>query len=571
VALLRPLAPPYDPLAWARLPLPERARLACEAWALEGYGTPLAIPLLYAVKLALFAGAWVLWCRATPGLGEWGRSEAYGAWWLHPIAFEKAILWSMLFESLGLGCGSGPLSGRYAPPVGGALYFLRPGTTKAPLARGLPGLGGSRRTALDVALYAALLALLVRALLAADPGPAHYAPIALLVPVLALADRAVALATRPEHYWTTIVVLAATPAWIGGAKAIFLALWLWAGISKLGHHFPTVVCVMTSNSPCAPRALRRRMYRAYPHDLRPSRLAVALAHAGTALELGVPIVLALATRDPALAVGLGMAIYLHAFIASNAPAGVPIEWNLVMVYGAFALFYAHPDVPPLAGAPPLLLAFLAAMLIGLPLVGNLAPARVSFLLAMRFYAGNWPYGAWLFRGDSYRKLDRLVKPAPGIYDQLARFFDRSTAVGLAGRVLAFRLMHLQGRALPALIPRALAAPPGGELADYDYHDGELVGGLVLGWNFGDGHLHDERLLAAIQQQCGFAPGELRCIFVEGQPLGRPHLAFRIYDACTGLLEAGRLDVRELRARQPWASAASAAPPATRARSTQAAP
>ena len=56
-----------------------------------------------------------------------------GDWWLHPIAFEKAILWSMLFEGLGLGCGSGPLTGRYAPPLGGALYFARPGTTKRAL------------------------------------------------------------------------------------------------------------------------------------------------------------------------------------------------------------------------------------------------------------------------------------------------------------------------------------------------------------------------------------------------------------------------------------------------------
>ena len=30
----------------------------------------------------------------------------------------------MLFEVLGLGCGSGPLTGRYLPPVGGFLSFI---------------------------------------------------------------------------------------------------------------------------------------------------------------------------------------------------------------------------------------------------------------------------------------------------------------------------------------------------------------------------------------------------------------------------------------------------------------
>ena len=39
------------------------------------------------------------------------------------------------------------------------------------------------------------------------------------------------------------------------------------------------------------------------------------------------------------------------------------------------------------------------------------PSRVSFLLAMRYYAGNWAYNIWLFRGDAVRKLAKLVKAA----------------------------------------------------------------------------------------------------------------------------------------------------------------
>jgi hypothetical protein len=52
-------------------------------------------------------------------------------------------------------------------------------------------------------------------------------------------------------------------------------------------------------------------------------------------------------------------------------------------------------------------------------------------------------------------------------------------------------MHLQGRALPVLLPKAVA-----RVEDYEYVDGELVAGLALGWNFGDGHLHTEQLLRA---------------------------------------------------------------------------
>lgn len=328
-----------------------------------------------------------------------------------------------------------------------------------------------------------------------------------------------------------------------------LALWFWAGFSKLNHHFPAVVCVMTSNSPFTRMAwLRRRLYRNYPTDLRPSALAKGMAHAGTALELSVPLAFLLTPLGQPPWLAIGLMLMLHAFIVSNVPMGVPLEWNVMMVYGGFALFWAHPDVSLLELNAPALGAFLAVMLLVLPLLGNLFPRWVSFLLSMRYYAGNWAWSVWMFRGDAYRKLEHLTTSAGWIYDQLARFYDPATAVGVVGKVLGFRMMHLHGRALPVLIPRAVD-----RFEEYEYVDGELVAGLVLGWNFGEGHLHHEQLLESIQAQCGFEAGELRCIFVEAQPLFRPTLAYRIVDAEQGQLEAGELSVAELRSRQPWAA------------------
>jgi hypothetical protein len=542
VALLQPVPPPYDPLAWLQLPLSERGRQACRSWALQGYGTPPAIYVVYLAKIGLYVGGWAWFCSLSLG-----PVSEIATWWLEPVAFVKAIVWSMLFEGLGLGCGSGPLTGRYVPPIGGVLYFLRPGTTKLSTVPRWPVLGGIRRTWLDVGLYAALLVLLVRALLADAPGVEHLLPIAVLVPVLALTDRALFLSLRPEHYWTTLVVIVAAHDFIAGAKAVQLALWFWAGVSKLNHHFPHVVCVMMSNSPFTRFAwLRRLAYRRYPDDLRPSRLAVAMGHAGTALELGVPIILMLSPGGASLVLGIVLMLLLHGYITSNVPMGVPLEWNVMVVYGGFALFWAHPEVTVLDAGPAPVAAFLLAMLVVLPLLGNIVPSRISFLLAMRYYAGNWAFGVWLFRGSSHEKLDRLVKSTPWIYEQLDRFYDRATSVGLVSKVLAFRMMHLHGRALTDLIPRAVD-----RFEDYELVDGELIAGLALGWNFGDGHLHDERLLAAIQAQCAFEPGELRCIFVESQPLGRDTLDWRIVDAATGELQRGSLPVAALRARQPW--------------------
>lgn len=546
MGFLTPTPTPYDPLEWERLPLEPRAKLACEAWALQGYGAPLAAFGFYAIKVVAYIGAWIGFCGFTPGLG--GLRDL-GAWWLAPVAFQKAILWSMLFEVLGLGCGSGPLTGRYFPPIGGALYFLRPGTTKLPLFPRLPVLGGYRRTFLDAALYLALIAVLLRALVA--PGSASglpsslFLPIVILVPILGLCDRTLFLALRAEHYFTTSVVLAFSSQeaqWLAGAKAVQLALWFFAGVSKLNHHFPSVVAVMVSNSPFTRfEWLRRRMYRRFPDDLNPSRLAVVMSHCGTALELSLPVVMLLSPGGWSLQLGIVMALLLHGFITSNVPMGVPIEWNFMMVYGAFALFWAHPDVSALTPQPLPLALFLVAMLVIVPVVGNFWPHRISFLLAMRYYAGNWPYSIWLFRGDSSRKMARLTKSTAWTRDQLLRFFAPSTVVALISRVLAFRLMHLQGRALYQLVPKAVE-----RLQDCEYMEGELVAGIVLGWNFGDGHLHNEALLRAVQAQCGFEPGELRCIFLEAQPLLGRTMAYRIVDAHSGLLTRGELDVEELR-------------------------
>ena len=102
---------------------------------------------------------------------------------------------------------------------------------------------------------------------------------------------------------------------------------------------------MTSNGPFTRFAwLRRRMYRDYPRDLRPSRLAVAMAHAGTTLEMGVPLAFLATPLGTPPVVAIALMLLLHAYITSNVPMGVPIEWNVAVVYGGFALFWAHPDV-----------------------------------------------------------------------------------------------------------------------------------------------------------------------------------------------------------------------------------
>jgi hypothetical protein len=136
---------------------------------------------------------------------------------------------------------------------------------------------------------------------------------------------------------------------------------------------------------------------------------------------------------------------------------------------------------------------------------------------------------------------------PLLRDQLARLIDDPDAVEAACLMTpAFRLVHLQGRVLHALLPRAVD-----DIERYEWMDGEMVAGLALGWNFGDGHLHGLQLLRAIQEQCGFEEGELRVIVVESQPLGGRSMAWTIADAARGVLETGETPIADIVDLQPW--------------------
>lgn len=226
---------------------------------------------------------------------------------------------------------------------------------------------------------------------------------------------------------------------------------------------------------------------------------------------------------------------------------VPLEWNIIMVYGGFALFGNHAMVWAFDVHSLLLITLLFVGLILLPVLGNLFPKWISFLVSMRYYAGNWAYSVWLFKKGTEEKLDEhIVKCTPTVIRQLNLFYDEQTTFSLISKVIAFRSMHLHGRILQQVVPKMVET-----IDDYVWRDGELVAGVTLGWNFGDGHIHNEQLLHAIQKRCHFQSGELRCLFVEAQPMFQPNLSWRIVDAKDGELEKGESCVKELEQLQPW--------------------
>ena len=202
MGFLKPDLPVVDFPEWSKGTRAEKIRPMARHWAEVGFGTPVALHLFYVVKILLYIlGGW-LFALATKGIDV----GAVDAWWSEPIVFQKVVLYTMLFEVVGLGCGFGPLNNRFFPPMGSILYWLRPKTIRLPPWPGrIPFTKGTARTPVDVLLYAALLAVLTWALLSDGTGDVPgvlptwqiWAILGVLA-VLGLRDKVIFLAARGE-------------------------------------------------------------------------------------------------------------------------------------------------------------------------------------------------------------------------------------------------------------------------------------------------------------------------------------------------------------------------------------
>ena len=121
-----------------------------------------------------------------------------------------------------------------------------------------------------------------------------------------------------------------------------------------------------------------------PEDLRPSELTHIMAHFGTVLEFTFPLLLLFGDGANVTLVGLTMMVLFHAYITSHCPVAVPLEWNFVMVFGGVFLFRdGMPAIAPLLHTPTVSIVLIVCVVV-VPLIGHLAPHRISFLLAMRY-------------------------------------------------------------------------------------------------------------------------------------------------------------------------------------------
>ena len=568
--------PPVDPAAFRDQPLQTRVRQLATHWVDYGFGTPKMVHVIYLLKVAvLYIVVGVTLATVPSGLNPLQVSE----WWNQPIVYQKLVLWTMLLEAIGVAGSWGPLAGKFSPMTGGILFWLRPQTIRLPpWPDTVPGTKGDSRTVFDVVLYAAILVNLLVAVclpgkdsasfteaMADSPpaidsshglvNPAVLYSLLVLMAVMGLRDKVIFLAARSEQYLPAVIFFAFLPFvdMIVALKLLIVVVWMGAGVSKIGLHFTNVIPPMISNAPWLTiKSLKRMNYRNFPEDLRPSRAATFQGHVlGTVVEIATPLVLLFSVNKWLTLAAVILMVCFHLFIFSVFPLAVPLEWNMLFAFASVVLFCGFPawdgfGVGDMSSG--WLTAAIVIALLFFPVLGNLRPDLVSFLPSMRQYAGNWASAMWAFAPGAEDKLNQhIVRPAKNQIDQLTPDYGPEAAEITMEQTIAWRAMHSQGRGLYSLLYREL----GDRIDEYTIREAEFACNSLVGFNFGDGHMHNYRMIEALQRRCNFAPGEFTVVWVESQPIGKKTQEYMVIDAAQGVIERGTWNVADAVAEQPW--------------------
>ena len=105
---------------------------------------------------------------------------------------------------------------------------------------------------------------------------------------------------------------------------------------------------------------------------------------------------------------------------------------------------------------------------------------------MRQYAGNWASAVWTFAPGAEQKLNQVTRSASNQVDQfIAAGYEPKWAEITLQKTIAWRSMHSQGRGLFSLLLTHLP-----DIDTRTVREGEFVCNSLIGFNFGDGHLHD---------------------------------------------------------------------------------
>ena len=272
----------------------------------------------------------------TPGLGGLGD---IGDWWTQPIVFQKVVVWTLLWEILGLGsrldaADASASCRRSAAPstgCGRARCACRRGRTRCRCTAGHPAHARRRRALRRASRTSAsscsfsTAASAARALRPAGSTRRRSPCCSASSALLGLRDKVPFLPPRPEVYGLFLLVfLFPLSNMIVGCAVRHLLHLVGRASSKLNRHFPYVISVMISNTPWnRSRKAKAQLYGDYPDDLRPSTQARLAAHLGHRVEFGLPLVLFLTSGGTIGTLALDRDDHLPRPHHLDVPAGGP--------------------------------------------------------------------------------------------------------------------------------------------------------------------------------------------------------------------------------------------------------
>ena len=284
-----------------------------------------------------------------------------------------------------------------------------------------------------------------------------------------LRDKVIFLAARGEVYGVVRGVRSCSRGVdiIIAAKLVCLVIWMGAATSKLNKHFPFVISTMMSQQPGDPAARRSSAgsSSSSPTTCGPGGLSRWLAHFSTAIEMLVPLVLFFSHGGWPTAIAAFVMVCFHFGILSAIPMGVPLEWNVFMIFSVLALFVGHADIGlgDLTSPWPVVL---FAVVVAAPWCSETCSrARSPSCPA----CGTTPATGTPRCGASSRRPRRrstngIVAIASMPAAQLEKFYGSKEAAQIPIYMgYAFRAFNTHGRALFTLAHRAMAGHERGRL------------------------------------------------------------------------------------------------------------
>lgn len=512
---IMPADPPSQGVVWQQMTFREHIRSWNQKVVGNGNALPHIVYVFVVIKLFVYLGLFLFCLR--------DNTERL----LCEQNFKRFLLYNILGDLLGTNASSGPLGFRMKFGFVSWYNLLMPGSITYPL---VPGVS-SRRHWIQSVGYLALLSALVFALRAPVITYNELFPVAALLICLVPFDLVTFFVCRGEHYgYMLVCCLVPWAHALTGCQLVQLALWFFAGTSKIGPWMKYVMCFMMPNSLFVRLTdmlgvLRFNwLFVDHPNDVNPHPVLKTLAKFGCLSEIMLAILCASGVAISRIQLGVIVAIGFHCFILSMFPFASVMEWNVFCLYLTLNLFYVNTltfhDVYMLVTNCPVLTLFLFVVLINIPIYGQLYPKSVPFLAAYRPYAGNWRKTWHVVDANATYKLRKLVTlESPFMAENASFLWGSNPALceQLEEYFLGNMVFFPHFRPIVPIVEKLKAARGWNAHNDYALFFNECFINAVFGWSLGTGDFIKGGYFEALTTTCDFKAGE--CFVVVFEPHG----------------------------------------------------